>query len=83
MPTRCLLDSSHDVYECHLSLALLTLQILVSAESRCSSEEYDNEETDAHARRLIDGDWLCSSCCNFWRWVALLFKLCQKLLEFK
>jgi hypothetical protein len=83
MPTRCLLEFSHDVYERHLSLTLLALQILVSTESRCSSENNDNVETDAHARRLICGDWLGSSSCNLWRWVALLFRVCQKLLGFK
>jgi hypothetical protein len=72
------------VYERHLSLAILTLQILVSAECRRrSSKKNDNVETDACARRLIRGDWLGSGSCNFWRWVALLFKVCQKLLEFK
>jgi len=83
MPPRCCLNFSHNVYERHLSLALLTLQIFVSTESCCSTEKENNIETDAHARRLIHSDWLSSSSCNLWRWVALLFNVCQKLLGLK
>jgi hypothetical protein len=82
MPTSFRLEFSHDIYKLHLSLTLLTLQILVGTESRCPSEKNDDVETDAYARRLIYGGWLSGSC-NLWRRVALLFSRCQKLLEFK
>jgi len=49
MPTSYRLKFSHDVYDRHLSLGLLTLQILISTKSCCSSEKNDNIETDAHA----------------------------------
>ncbi len=78
MPTGCRLEFSQDVYEPHLSLALLTLQILVSTEGCCSSKKNEDVETDAHTRRLIRGDRLGSSRRNLRRWIALLFKVCQK-----
>lgn len=69
-------------YKGYLSLnwngTLLGQHVLISTESRKSTNENDSIKTDTHTGFALGGGWIGSCCWGFWGWVAWLGE-CQFL----